>query len=433
MARERTPFLYQVHTGTAMVFCAALPLAPAPSNIAWVCLLGAFVIRLPWLFKPCLPLLLQPLAWFLFLFVLWTGLSMDWSTDPDAGFRLWRTARLVVTPILLWPVLDRLPWLIVCFLIGVLTQNVLQIIDITGLASISPEDEAHRAGGLLHPTLTGAFCVTAMCWYAAAFLNATRVWMIAAAIGGLLAAFGLVISGSRGGWVAAFIALVLMWIISVYRFPQVRRRCVMSIILFVLLFAVSWPLTGSMIRTGVGRASEEFQMMQEDQTYNTSTGLRVLMWEWASRAFIAHPVIGIGIGSFKDYIAEQPEYLEAAESDPNTARYMLRDHAHSDYLQVLATTGIIGLILFVAILLLILYQSWRDLNNHIFAIGSFFAAIGWCISAQFDSLIYIGGMMGLLMILASATTPMRSPLRLKIPASDATDMSKTVQVTAKKC
>ena len=97
---------------------------------------------------------------------------------------------------------------------------------------------------------------------------------------------------------------------------------------------------------------------------------------------------------------------------------MLRDHAHSDYLQVLATTGIIGLILFVAILLLILYQSWRDLNNHIFAIGSFFAAIGWCISAQFDSLIYIGGMMGLLMILASATTPTRSLLRLKIPASE---------------
>ncbi len=395
-----------------------LPLAPAPASISWVILLVAFLIRLPWIFKHCVPLLLQPLAYVFFLFALWTGLSMIWSLDPETGFRHWEPMRVLITPLLLWPVLDRLPWLIIFFLVGVATQNILQLIDITGLASISPSDESHRAGGLLHPTLTGAFCVAALCWYASAFLNTTRWWMVVASVGGLLAALGLVISGSRGAWVAAGIALVLMLVISAWRFAAVRRRCIVSVFLVVILFAASWPLTGSMIQTGVDRASQELQLMQDQDRYDTSAGLRVLLWKWASRAFVSHPLTGMGIGSFEHFIKTQPEYREAAEIEPQTARYMLRDHAHSAYMQLLATTGIIGLVLFVVMLLLILYQAWRDLPNHVFAIGSFFATIGWCISAQFDTLIYIGGMMGLLMLLTAATMPMRSPMRLVIEASD---------------
>jgi len=247
--------------------------------------------------------------------------------------------------------------------------------------------------------------------------------MVIAAIGGLLAAFGLVISGSRGGWVAAFVVVVLMFIISMCRFPHVRRRCLVSLILIVVLFLASWPFTGSMIRTGVNRVNNEIQLLQDDQKYDTSAGLRMLLWRWAGRAFVAHPITGLGMGGFEAFIVEQPEYLEAFEEEPKTADYMLRDHAHSVYLQLLATTGIIGLVLFVGVLLLILYQAWLDPTNHVFAMGSFFGVVGWCVSAQFDSLIYIGGLMGLLMILTAATMPYRSRLRLVIPGHDAPELS----------
>jgi O-antigen ligase len=74
---------------------------------------------------------------------------------------------------------------------------------------------------------------------------------------------------------------------------------------------------------------------------------RLFFYEGALRAFFASPFIGNGIGNFTMFLARfrSPDYWIYKSED-------LVPHAHNEYLEILSETGIIGLALFCAILVL---------------------------------------------------------------------------------
>lgn len=78
--------------------------------------------------------------------------------------------------------------------------------------------------------------------------------------------------------------------------------------------------------------------------------IRIAVHRFAIEMWYNHPIIGVGIGQ---WVTEYHKYRLPVDHDP-VRKYvdgMFVNYAHNDYLQILAETGIVGLVLFLGVLL----------------------------------------------------------------------------------
>jgi len=86
-----------------------------------------------------------------------------------------------------------------------------------------------------------------------------------------------------------------------------------------------------------------------------TVGVRYGLWRAGWRMWLDHPIRGVGIGQ---YSAHLPVY----GNDLLAPRYWILG-AHNMYVQVLAETGVVGIILFVTMLFSSLREMWRLRNS----------------------------------------------------------------------
>lgn len=317
--------------------------------------------------------------------------------------------RMALLPPALWPVLDRAAWIVGAALVGVLAQQVAQLLQYTQLLNLRPQEPPGRLGGWIHPIQTGAWCAAAMCWYVSGIMTGRgRLrWVLPAGL--LLAALGLLATQSRGPWLAAAIALPAALLIITLRRPESWRAAVLLLVLGLLGAAAAWPFAGDAVSDRVQQAVEDYQSAREDDVYHTNVGLRIGQWRWTWDIFTSHPVVGVGAGGFPDAQARQPLFREALQRRPDKADKMTRDHPHSTTLYILATTGAIGGVIVLATIVLAFLAAWRDRPDHPWARGTFFLLIVWLIGAQFDCYNLNGHLLGLFMLAVTLTLPHRPP------------------------
>ncbi|MCL4209525.1 MAG: O-antigen ligase family protein [Phycisphaerales bacterium] len=427
--RVRDPIGHQVHTALAMLYLVCLPLAPALEAISVALLVGYALIRLPntrWCYPPVIAdrWVLAMLAWAAI-----HGLSILWSIDPHEGLTELKAFRVILLPLALWPVLDRPYWLIWSFLVGVLAMNGVQIAQLLGVLGQQLEGES-RARALLHPIQTGAFNLAAFLIYFATILR-TR-WTVAPAsirllalliLGGLLAAAGLVASGSRGSWVAGGLLTPALWLFMTIRHREVRRTAIIVACSALVLGAVGWHFGGSYIRFRIENAQKHLDAAEQGD-YATGTGQRLMMWRWAGRFFLQSPVWGQGAGSFRVLTRQTPEYAETLSRLPRVQKLVRETgkgdgritaaHPHSAYLHVLYATGVLGAIPFTASLVILVVRTWRErggARDHLFADALPWVLLAWLIGTQFDCYTLNGHGFGLLAFIAALTLPWRPSAR----------------------
>lgn len=85
----------------------------------------------------------------------------------------------------------------------------------------------------------------------------------------------------------------------------------------------------------------------------SSNQIRIGCWLGAVAAFKEHPVLGIGYRNYQELSVDIKTRHQIQEAD-------FYGHAHNDYLEVLAGTGIIGFIFYIGWLLLWLKDSYED-------------------------------------------------------------------------
>jgi O-antigen ligase len=142
---------------------------------------------------------------------------------------------------------------------------------------------------------------------------------------------GILVSGSRGVWVA----LVPACLIALYCHSRRNALIFLSMFLMAMLlvFAFSTNITQ--------RASTIVTSLYTENEAG-STGNRIELWKGALLMFKQSPIVGVGAGDFqahvKQFIAEKKLKEEIVASG----------HAHSIYFQVLATRGLIGFAIFIA-------------------------------------------------------------------------------------
>jgi len=131
----------------------------------------------------------------------------------------------------------------------------------------------------------------------------------------------LLLSGSRGGIVSFAVQMLLLFLLLLARRLHSKHVIVGGMIVLGAVIAVSW--------IGVQQVLERFS---ETQTLEVTTGKRAAMRHGTWRLFLDHPVLGTGLGTFE---MVYPPY--DSEYDGKIV-----NHAHNDYLEVLAETGVVG-------------------------------------------------------------------------------------------
>jgi O-antigen ligase len=147
---------------------------------------------------------------------------------------------------------------------------------------------------------------------------------------------GLLFSASRGGMLGAAAGLLCMGVLFIFRKGHRKKG---FIVLFLFLLTSAYAL-----RMGVEQPLERFR------SFDAGFEVRARYAQKAFQLFEDFKLTGVGVGNFR---YAYPRY----QASEDTKTFI--DHAHNDYVQFLAESGIIGFSILCLGLLFFLYQTGR--------------------------------------------------------------------------
>jgi len=207
----------------------------------------------------------------------------------------------------------------------------------------------------------------------------------------------LVLSASRGGIISLTTEIaVLALLLLVMRKVRRQNAVVGGIVVLCAMMMVSW--------IGVQQVLQRFSGMQ---SLEVAVGKRAAMRQDTWRLFLDHPVIGTGLGTFEMVF---PPYDSLYDG-------RVVNHAHNDYLETLAETGVLGGICCALFLGLVLLNSMKGLAE----LGTSFAAalnlsgligcVGIAVHSLVDFNLHIPANAMLFFVSAHMATARLEPLR----------------------
>jgi O-antigen ligase len=220
-------------------------------------------------------------------------------------------------------------------------------------------DPGTRVIGLLgNSSILGGWAAVAFCLLGAHVIASTddpRPLLIA----GTVAAGGvLVVSAARASWLGTAVALVVAAVTMLLRRP--RERWWLPLVGLGVLALAAWLLPTSQARlTGATPFAS-----------STISG-RLLLWQETWPLVAGHPVLGVGPSVFVDAIGEfhTPEWAAAV------GPYAPPDSPHNVLLQVLSSTGLLGLAVVVAAVAFLVRRLCRQPGDA-WGLGAAAAAAG---------------------------------------------------------
>jgi O-antigen ligase len=132
---------------------------------------------------------------------------------------------------------------------------------------------------------------------------------------------GLLLSASRGGIIGLAAELAFLMLVLVLRRASGKHVVIGGTVVLLALLTVSW--------LGVGEILTRFSKLQTlEVTENKRSSMRHGAW----RIFVDHPILGTGLGTLQQVY---PPYETLYDGK-------IVNHAHNDYLEALAETGLAG-------------------------------------------------------------------------------------------
>jgi O-antigen ligase len=191
------------------------------------------------------------------------------------------------------------------------------------------------------------------------------VWRVSAVV---LALAALLLSGSRAGLLALAAEMVIATVVlrrAALRRGQMRRMATaagLALVAGVILFAYVDP---GWVAKKLGSVA------YVNKTWGEWASDRKMMASDAYHMWHEHPWLGVGLGDFE---TAYPRY----QSFPTDGWI---DHAHNDYAEAAAETGLVGALLILATMALFLYLAFRN-AAHLFGSNAGWvrlgAALGCC-------------------------------------------------------
>ncbi len=202
-------------------------------------------------------------------------------------------------------------------------------------------------------TLVAALAFTALTWQG--LVRAARRFGLGCAG---LAVVGLVLTFSRAATFALTIAVLVAWWLTA---PSRRGG---------LLLLAAGAAVGLAAVFLVPHAGERLASIATSGAYSD----RFFLWARAQEIIADHPWVGVGYGNYGEVCS--PYYDRV---DPT---FVMRSQAHNQFLTVLAETGPVGLISFVAFLSTLAWASFKKARaGSSWARGAFAAVLAFLIMA----------------------------------------------------
>ncbi len=218
----------------------------------------------------------------------------------------------------------------------------------------------------------------------------------------------IISSGTRGIWISILFPLSFIYILSktpgvfnkigFFDFKIINdwgliKKINALILVFFIAFASSYVILKKdqflfKAETPEQQGKILNRIMSIVDISETSNNLRLEIWKKSLESIARNPLFGVGVGNFPVVLNQNISALKAGAS------------AHNLYLNILAETGIISLIIFLAICCLILKYSWeifvktRDKETKIYGY-SFFLYSLWFFgynltdAALFDERVFL--------------------------------------------
>jgi O-antigen ligase len=156
-------------------------------------------------------------------------------------------------------------------------------------------------------------------------------------------AYGLWSSTARGGILSLVVAFVVL-VVGLWRSDN-TEALKRSFKLFGLVIVLLAAILGGGYLLGVGRGGVLVSKMMDMIRNPTSVGNRISIWRTSFEIFKSNPVTGVGLGHYKwhfldgqrELYRKNPELLDKRDYE-----WQYTYWAHSEYIQWLCETGIIG-------------------------------------------------------------------------------------------
>jgi hypothetical protein len=160
---------------------------------------------------------------------------------------------------------------------------------------------------------------------------------------------GIIITQSRGGYIAGTIGLLVFTLLSLVLVGKLAsgRLVGMLIACLIVVCGVGWGVKQVMTKSASlqARAGETLQVDVS----------RMRLWQAAWKQFRLSPVVGTGSGT----------YLYYGRQFRNPALHTDPVHAHNDYFELLAEYGILGIITAVIFLETHLRRGWNSITRRL--------------------------------------------------------------------
>ena len=207
------------------------------------------------------------------------------------------------------------------------------------------------------------------------------LWRAPLALAALFVVAVLVLTQSRGGWLATlagFYALLVLWA-AVLPPSRLRRGLWLLAALGVL------AVVAGVLWVGPGTLLELWLNPPETTAVGTlaTLNLRRQMWPWAVTAIGDFPFSGVGLGAFRQVVYRLYPLPPWPDYDIG--------HAHNIFLQTALDTGLPGLIAYLAILMIAAAVAWRiaarDRGFRPIALGLLAGLVGLHVFGLADALV----------------------------------------------
>lgn len=221
--------------------------------------------------------------------------------------------------------------------------------DFMPFASIVRMEGGSRASGFfVNPNhLAGFLEIALFMGMAVTFFSRWKFWgKILAGYGSLVCVAGIVMTGSRGGYLSVCAGLLVFGFLSLIVVGDVLRER----LLYVLGVMLVLGLAGGFLVTQA--MSRDYYLSSRIATI-TNDPARKEYTKAALAQFQTSPMFGTGSGTYL-YLSRQFRGREAGGKDAV--------YAHNDYLQLLAEFGIVGMAGFLLFLLIHLRNGWISLE-----------------------------------------------------------------------
>jgi glycosyltransferase involved in cell wall biosynthesis/O-antigen ligase len=226
------------------------------------------------------------------------------------------------------------------FVAGAAITAICGLLGFSGGPVSSLPGQSRVQGGAGDPNVLAAAALAAAVLAGGLIPGTRRPWARLLLLTAIVV-FGLTLAGteSRGGAIAAIVVLVAALLVM-----RGRRGAVLGLAIGVLVAAGAWFLTSP---DGFGRLTN----------FNDHGNGRDELWRIAWEMFASHPLQGVGLQNF---VPQAPDYV----LHPGALQFihLIIERpvvVHNIYLQFLAETGLVGLLLFLTLVALSLTASLR--------------------------------------------------------------------------